>query len=306
MIKVVLVALAISSAMLFAILASASIHPLTIFSSGIPYAPLTSPTSPSAIAVTDDKVCYLYIYNIQYGGGFSTKPPSDLYQYNFFIPELHISGWGGFKNLNSNDVSARVFEIDKSSVLEVQRMIKDDLRYSNYSQYLPIISGGGYREIVSYIEQKAIQKTMCMPEIAPQKTYISKFTCKTVSTPSSGNAHAVEVCFRRDVELYGVTVTGINETRIDRLVNLIANSSLYKLRDSTINTLSLLIYRDISVFAIMRNSVLLYPKPVHVMRAFAFLAVFVSCIVLHYRFRPHEYAGFSRLLRRLRRRIYRQ
>ncbi|RSN73184.1 MAG: hypothetical protein DSO07_00400 [Thermoproteota archaeon] len=303
MIKVVLVALAMSSAMLFAILALASIHPLTILSSS-PYIPLTPPTSHSAIAVTGDRVCYLYIYDIQYSGGFgyygpSAKPPSDLYQYNFSISELHVEVYvplGGFKNLSSGDVSARVFEVDRSSAFEVQRMIREDLRHSNYSQYLNIISGKGYGSIVSYVEQKAVQKNIC-------KYVHAHFICNTTSTPLSGNAHIVEICFRRGVEL---STTGINDTRIDRLVDLVVNASLYKLPDSTVNRLLPLVHVDVSVLAPMRNSVLLYPKPVHVMRALAFLAVFVSCIVLHYRFRPHEYAGFSRPLRRLRRRIYRQ
>jgi hypothetical protein len=51
---------------------------------------------------------------------------------------------------------------------------------------------------------------------------------------------------------------------------------------------------------------MLKPRLEHILRALAFLAVFVGSTVIHYRFRPYEYSSITRFVRKLRQRIYRR
>jgi hypothetical protein len=314
MIRVMLIALAISSATLLSIFIVASAHPLTLMFASY-FAPLTHPIQPSTIDVTGDRVCQLYIYDIIYAGiGPHINPPSDLYQYKISISELSIRyGQGsGFKNLSRGDIYVQVFEVDKVDALEVQRMIREGLRGSNYSQYLPIITSEGRENIVRFVEQTAIQKTLCIQTLmqmaGPNVVYFVQSMCNTTNPPSNGNVHVVEVCLRRDVELFVPTGMQINDTKLDRLVDLVANASLYNLSGSLLKEIMNIVTINMHLWSEARveSVVVLQPGSEHVLRALAFFTVFVSGIVLHYRFRPHEYAGFARFFRRLRQRIYRQ
>lgn len=315
MLRVVLIALAISSTILFAILVIASIYPLTTVYA-IYQASLTSPMQPNAIAVMSDRVCQLYMYDINYASiGLRISPSlPDLYQYKVHLSWFLVEyGRGtGFINLTPQGISIQVFEVDKGAALEVQRMIREELRYSNYSQYLPIVTSKGLENIVSYVEKVAVQKALCtqspMFMAGPGTVHVVQFKCNSTNPPSNGNAHIVEVCIHRDIKLLVPQGSPLSDTRLDRLINLVANSSLYnistQLLREIVSTVSVNMF--LWSYAQVESSIVLQPRGEHVLRALAFCTAFVSGIALHYRFRPHEYAGLVRFFRKLRQKIYRQ
>ncbi|MEL9940228.1 MAG: hypothetical protein QW348_02530 [Ignisphaera sp.] len=330
MIKVVLFALALSTAIILALLAVAYFHQITIVyrddSNGLVFR-----EDPKIIGETDDKICYIHIYDIAQRGSSQILPTQypELYRLNINSINISISYdiWIGInasiKSASTNrtvltagtlllnsikDASVRVFEVNKSSSIELERIIREELRRSQYSDYIPLVVGEGYRRVIDYVEQVAIKEMMCSPSrlftgmISNLTVYRFQWLCPTSDLPHIGNVHVVEMCLNRGA-LISILLGGF--MRIDKVIDLVANATRYNLSGDAIKAIvySLTLPFVLDSIMAMNYNIVLSPQAVHIWRALAFLLAFVSGIFLHYRLRPEEYSGFIRFFRRLRRRI---
>ncbi|MEM0027803.1 MAG: hypothetical protein QXT53_07570 [Ignisphaera sp.] len=329
MIKVVLFALALSTAIILALLVVAYFHQITVVY-GNNYNILAIREDPKVIGETDDKICYIHIYDIAQWGSSQmllTQYP-ELYRLNISSINISISYDvriginASIKSTSANrtvfaetlllnsikDVSVRVFEVNKSSGIELERIIREELRRSQYPVYMSLVVGEGYRRVIGYVEQVAIKEMMCSPSqlftgmISNLTVYQFRWLCPASDLPRIGNVHVVEMCLNR-----GALISGFfgGFVRIDKAIDLVANATRYNLSESTIKTIvySLTLPFVLESVTAMNYDIVLSPQAVHIWRALAFLLAFVSGIFLHYRFRPEEYSGFIRFVRRLRRRI---
>lgn len=306
MIRVILTALALSTTVVLATLIVACFHHVVV-SYGYSYGSLAGWISPKTVAVADGRVCYLYTYDIAQLSSIPTVA-TDLYRLEISSTTISLEcGMVTVFSIPSNrSVSTQIFEISKSSGIELEKMLREELLRSNYTYYLPIISSLGYRRVAEYVEQVAVERTVCSPMFPPPlgsstTHYMLSWSCPVSKAPSIGSVHVVEVCYDRGVNIT-VLAPG-NTTSIDRAVDLIANATRYGVPDDVVRTLVSNIDIPLESRMNIMYSILLDPKQVHIVRALAFLAAFVSSLVLHYRFRPDEYTGFVRFFRRLRQRI---
>lgn len=338
MIKVVLFASALSTAIILALLVAAYIQPVTVAHHFIYGSFLAFNVKTETIGVTSDKVCYLYLYDITSTSSISTLyniSNTDLYRIHMVSTNISIQpnvrlGLGvntsainisaiifktpftvpqGLFILNNlSDISVKVFEINKSSGIELERIIREELRRSEYSSYMPIVGSDGYERITSYVEQTTTKKIVCSPW--QQRAWWTAFgsitlqeydwSCQDLALPRVGNVHVVEICFNRSAE---VISPFWNFTRLDKAIDWVANATRYNLSADAINYLVWNLDLAIAASGInMYYTILLSPQAIHIWRALAFLLAFVSGIFLHYRLRPEEYSGFIRFVRRLRRR----
>jgi hypothetical protein len=304
MIKILLVSLLLSSAIVLAILGWSATHTISIAKSYYTLA-LSTNSRPSAVSIAGDRVCYLYMYDIAYQTAPRPAIPSDLYKHETSISQLVLSTVtiaASFSSTGGNS-SARIFEVTKPLSIDLQRIIRTELARSNYSQYLPIVSGDGYQQVIGRAEQKAVSMASCAqggPHAPP-----TFFLCKVSTMPAVGNVHVVEVCLDRATQVKPPTPS-LGATRIDKLIDMVANASRYGTPDPLLKEISISLNIDLSAQAMVSENIVLQPRLEHLLRVLALLAVFSSGLFLHYRLCPHEYAGFTRLVKRIRRLIYRR
>jgi hypothetical protein len=327
MLRALLTTLTISVLILLGVLVYGAIKPVVISSGEQGHSISMQNPSPSAIALVNNKVCFLYIYDISYLGHGGAQQPyqplSDLYYQEVKDRRITFNMYGSaIGNLTNNSVAIRIFEINTVTALELQRIVKEEVDRANLSKYHPIVTSEGFSKIVEYAEQKSLYiYNRCNVVEPPWSKMVAKislpnvtikhfvliepiFVCNATSIPQQGNTHVVELCFDRDLKftpiIYG------NWTSIGEVVEKAINAS----RFNDLNVLKVvdLYLRNPIMDIMLRYNYLLMLKPrlEHILRALAFLAVFVGSTVIHYRFRPYEYSSITRFVRKLRQRIYRR
>jgi len=327
MLRALLTTLTISVLILLGVLVYGAIKPVVISSGEQGHSISMQNPSPSAIALVNNKVCFLYIYDISYLGHGGAQQPyqplSDLYYQEVKDRRITFNMYGSaVGNLTNNSVAIRIFEINTVTALELQRIVKEEVDRANLSKYHPIVTSEGFSKIVEYAKQKSLYiYNRCNVVEPPWSRMVAKislpngtvrhfvfiepiFVCNATSIPQQGNTHVVELCFDRDLKFTPI-ISG-NLTSIGEVVEKAINAS----RFNDLNVLKVvdLYLRNPIMNIMLRYNYLLMLKPrlEHILRALAFLAVFVGSTVIHYRFRPYEYSSITRFVRKLRQRIYRR
>jgi hypothetical protein len=329
MLRALLTTLTISVLILLGVLVYGAIKPVIISSSEQGHVISMQNPGPSAIALVNNKVCFLYIYDISYLGHGGAQQPyqplSDLYYqevkdrritFNFNMYRFAVG------NLTNNSVAIRIFEVNTVTALELQRIVKEEVDRANLSKYHPIVTSEGFSKIVEYAEQKSLYiYNRCNVVEPPWSRVVVQtslpngtirhfvfiepiFVCNATSIPQQGNTHVVELCFDRDLK-FAPIISG-NLTSIGEVVEKAINASRFN--DLSVLKVVDLYLRNPILNIMLRYNYLLMLKPrlEHILRALAFLAVFVGSTVIHYRFRPYEYSSITRFVRKLRQRIYRR
>jgi hypothetical protein len=331
MLRALLTTLTISVLILLGVLVYGAIKSVVISSGEQGHGISMQNPSPSAIALVNNKVCFLYIYDISYLGHGGAQQPyqplSDLYYQEVKDRRITFNMYGfTIWNLTNNSVAIRIFEINTVTALELQRIVKEEVDRANLSKYHPIVTSEGFSKIVEYTKQKSLyiynRCNVVKPPWIGMVTKISLpnrtitvfiepiFVCNATSIPQQGNTHVVELCFDRDLKFTPITpiipIISGNLTSIGEVVEKAINAS----RFNDLNVLKVvdLYLRNPILDIMLRYNYLLMLKPrlEHILRALAFLAVFVGSTVIHYRFRPYEYSYITRFVRKLRQRIYRR
>lgn len=332
MLRVLLTTLTISVLILLGVLVYGAIKSVVISSGEEGHSISMQNPSPSAIALVNNKVCFLYIYDISYLGHGGVQQPyqplSDLYYQEVKDRRITFNMYGSaIGNLTNNSVAIRIFEINTVTALELQRIVKEEVDRANLSKYHPIVTSEGFSKIVEYAKQKSLYiYNRCNVVEPPWSRMVAKislpngtvrhfvfiepiFVCNATSIPQQGNTHVVELCFDRDLKFTPIIFTPIisgNLTSIGEVVEKAINAS----RFNDLNVLKVVdtYLRNPIMNIMLRYNYLLMLKPrsEHILRALAFLAVFVGSTVIHYRFRPYEYSSITRFVRKLYQRIYRR
>jgi hypothetical protein len=306
MLRALLTTLTISVLILLGVLVYGAIKPVIISPVEQGHDISMQNPGPSAIALVNNKVCFLYIYDISYLGHGGAQQPyqplSDLYyqevkdrRITFSMPSFAVG------NLTNNSVAIRIFEINTVTALELQRIVKEEVDRANLSKYHPIVTTEGFSKIVEYAEQKSLYIYNRCNVVEPPWLI---FVCNATSIPQQGNTHVVELCFDRDLK-FGPIISG-NLTSLGEVVEKAINASRFN--DLSVLRVVDLYLRNPILNIMLRYNYLLMLKPrlEHILRALAFLAVFVGSTVIHYKFRPYEYSSITRFVRKLRQRIYRR
>jgi hypothetical protein len=195
----------------------------------------------------------------------------------------------------------RIFEITKPFSLDVQRIISAETSRLNYSFYFPLISRDAYLEIREQLEQNAIEKINCTQiGINAPPVFLQ---CKAHSLPRLGNVHVVEMCMARDTVVRPFSSL-VNATRIDRLIDMVVNSTKYSVSESVLKEISAVLDIIVDVSATISEKIILQPETRHLLRVSAFLVVFLGGMYLHYRLRPDEYKEVKRFIKKLSRLVY--
>jgi len=302
MIKVMLVSLVISSIVVLAILGWAMLHETSVYQSFYTLS-LSVATRKVAVSIVGDKVCYLYMYDVFYQSLPLQVPPPDLYVYNTSVNNLAVNVHILASQLgpSSTNISVRIFEITKPFSLDVQRIISAETSRLNYSFYFPLISRDAYLEIRRQLEQKAVEKINCTQiGLNAPPAFLQ---CKAQSLPRLGNVHVVEMCIARDTVIKPFS-SPINATRIDRLIDMVVNSTKYGVSESLLKEISAILDVTVDVGATIYEKIILRPQTRHLLRVSAFLVVFLGGLYLYYRLRPDEYKEVKRFIKKLSRLVY--
>jgi hypothetical protein len=323
MLRALLTTLTISVLILLGVLVYGAIKPVIISSGEQGHVISMQNPDPSPIALVNNKVCFLYIYDISYLGHGGAQQPyqplSDLYYQEVKDRRITFNMYrSAVGNLTNNSVAIRIFEINTVTALELQRIVKEEVDRANLSKYHPIVTSEGFSKIVEYAEQKSLYIYNRCNVVEPPWVKISLpngtvrhfvfiepiFVCNATSIPQQGNTHVVELCFDRDLK-FGPIISG-NLTSLGEVVEKAINASRFN--DLSVLKVVDLYLRNPILNIMLRYNYLLMLKPrlEHILRALAFLAVFVGSTVIHYRFRPYEYSSITRFVRKLRQRIYRR
>jgi len=328
MFRALLITLTISVLILLGVLVYGAMKPIVISSDDRGQSISMQNPGPLAIALVNNKVCFLYIYDVSFSsmpGGLQQpyQSLSDLYYQEIRDRRLTFNIYGSaVGNLTNSSVAIRILEVNTVAALELQRIIKEELDRSNLSKYHPIVTDEGFTRIVGYAEQKSLHiYNKCNVIELPWSRMVVKisfpngttrnfifieplFICNATSIPQQGNTHVVELCFDKDLKITPI-ISG-NLTSIGEVVEKAINASRFN-DYSTLKTVDLYLRNPI-MNIILRYSYLLMLKPrlEHILRALAFLTIFTGFTVIHYRFRPYEYTFIARFARRLRQRIYRR
>jgi hypothetical protein len=113
----------------------------------------------------------------------------------------------------------------------------------------------------------------------------------------------VEMCIARDTVIKPFS-SPINATRIDRLIDMVVNSTKYGVSESVLKEISAILDVPVDVHATIYEKIILRPQTRHLLRVSAFLVVFLGGLYLHYRLRPSEYKEVKRFIKKLSRLVY--